>query len=313
MQSCARCGFVVYPAEKINCIDQNWHKACFHCDVCKMALTAKNFVSHKKRPYCSVHNPRNNMFTSVYETPINTNAKKQAGVSSEVEYKRGHDERVTQFTSGVDTPLILHAKTGGSIFSDTFPLDWQAKYTEENEQIKGKDNFPATITPGYQNPKKANTLATSVEYKKGHEERLSKYTSIAETTQLILAKSQGQTSRDYAYTEEYEQKRGKGSFPAHLTPGYQVSKKATEMASNVKYRQIYEQEMKGKATSEAGAAEFAFARESAGNFSQIAYTEDYEQQRGKGSFPAMITPAYQQAKKAQDHASDAKNWPTNSG
>lgn len=22
MQSCARCGFVVYPAEKINCIDQ---------------------------------------------------------------------------------------------------------------------------------------------------------------------------------------------------------------------------------------------------------------------------------------------------
>uniref|UniRef100_A0A8C6SLR7 LIM and SH3 domain protein 1 n=1 Tax=Neogobius melanostomus TaxID=47308 RepID=A0A8C6SLR7_9GOBI len=54
MQSCARCGFVVYPAEKINCIDQNWHKACFHCDVCKMVLTANNFVSHKKRPYCSV-------------------------------------------------------------------------------------------------------------------------------------------------------------------------------------------------------------------------------------------------------------------
>lgn len=25
MQSCARCGFVVYPAEKINCIDQVTH------------------------------------------------------------------------------------------------------------------------------------------------------------------------------------------------------------------------------------------------------------------------------------------------
>uniref|UniRef100_A0A3P9I942 LIM and SH3 domain protein 1 n=1 Tax=Oryzias latipes TaxID=8090 RepID=A0A3P9I942_ORYLA len=84
MQSCARCGFVVYPAEKINCIDQNWHKACFHCDVCKMVLTANNFVSHKKRPYCSVHNPRNNTFTSVYETPININAKKQSKASSEV-------------------------------------------------------------------------------------------------------------------------------------------------------------------------------------------------------------------------------------
>uniref|UniRef100_A0A3Q3DP78 LIM and SH3 domain protein 1 n=1 Tax=Hippocampus comes TaxID=109280 RepID=A0A3Q3DP78_HIPCM len=96
MQSCARCGFVVYPAEKINCIDQNWHKACFHCDVCKMVLTANNFVSHKKRPYCSVHNPRNNTFTSVYETPINITAKKQSNASSEV--RCCHDGFRTQAT-----------------------------------------------------------------------------------------------------------------------------------------------------------------------------------------------------------------------
>uniref|UniRef100_A0A8C7P4Z5 LIM zinc-binding domain-containing protein n=1 Tax=Oncorhynchus mykiss TaxID=8022 RepID=A0A8C7P4Z5_ONCMY len=248
MQSCARCGFVVYPAEKINCIDQNWHKACFHCDVCKMVLTAKNFVSHKKRPYCSVHNPRNNMFTSVYETPIN--AKKQAIASSEV------------------------------------------KYTEEYEQSKGKGSLSTMITPGYQISKKPNTLPSSAEYNKG-EEKVSKYSSVYFPSQ-------------YVYTEEYEQQLGKGSFPAHLTPGYQVSKKATEMASGVKYRQMYEQEMKGKATSDAGAAEFTSARENAGNFSQIAYTEEYEQQRGKGSFPAMITPAYQLAKKAQAHASDLK-------
>ena len=37
---------------------------------------------------------------------------------------------------------------------------------------------------------------------------------------------------------------------------------------------------------------------------QIAYTEEYEQQKGKGSFPAMITPGYHLAKKAQDYASD---------
>lgn len=36
---------------------------------------------------------------------------------------------------------------------------------------------------------------------------------------------------------------------------------------------------------------------------QQEYTEDYEQQRGKGSFPAMITPAYQRAKKANQLAS----------
>ena len=39
-------------------------------------------------------------------------------------------------------------------------------------------------------------------------------------------------------------------------------------------------------------------------FFQERYTEAYEQQRGKGSFPAMITPAYQIAKRANELASD---------
>lgn len=36
---------------------------------------------------------------------------------------------------------------------------------------------------------------------------------------------------------------------------------------------------------------------------QQEYTEGYEDQRGKGSFPAMITPAYQRAKRANQLAS----------
>jgi hypothetical protein len=36
----------------------------------------------------------------------------------------------------------------------------------------------------------------------------------------------------------------------------------------------------------------------------VRYTEDYEQQKGKGSFPAMITPAYQIARRASELASD---------
>uniref|UniRef100_A0AAX7UP00 LIM zinc-binding domain-containing protein n=1 Tax=Astatotilapia calliptera TaxID=8154 RepID=A0AAX7UP00_ASTCA len=273
MQSCARCGFVVYPAEKINCIDQNWHKACFHCDVCKMVLTPNNFVSHKKRPYCSVHNPRNNTFTSVYETPININAKKQSKASSEV---RGHPEQ--------NHSSSMHAIQHVSV-----------KYTEEYEQSKAKGSFPAMITPGYQTAKKANTLASNVSGFR-HEERVSKYTTFVDPPEVILAKKQGQIVSDYAYTEEYEQQRGKGSFPAHLTPGYKMSKKATEQASDIKYRQMYEQEIKGKASAEAAVTEIV----------HIAYAEEYEQQRGKGSFPAMITPGYHLAKKAQEIASDLK-------
>ncbi|XP_066548934.1 nebulin-related-anchoring protein [Amia ocellicauda] len=366
---CARCGYVVYPAEKINCIDKTWHKACFHCEICKMVLTTNNFVSHQKKPYCQVHNPKNNTFTSLYETPVNINAKKQSEAVSEikyreegeryksvfhwdmksreveharkvsqlasqkayqaeyeeqkswytgtasdpemirlaqaqktisdVEYKRGHEERVSKYTSVADTPEILHAKAGGSLASDI-------KYSEEYEQLKGKGSFPAMITPAYQIAKKANTLASEVEYKRGHEERISKYTSISDTPDVLLAKAGGQLASDYLYTEEYEHHRGKGSFPAMITPGYQMAKKAHNLASDIKYHERYEREMKGKGSSEAGQAELALARENAEKFSQLAYTEDYEEHRGKGSFPAMITPAYQMAKKAHDLASDLK-------
>nr|XP_015202884.1 PREDICTED: nebulin-related-anchoring protein isoform X2 [Lepisosteus oculatus] len=369
VQPCARCGYIVYPAEKINCIDKTWHKACFHCEICKMILTTNNFVSHQKKPYCQVHNPKNNTFTSVYETPINLNAKKQSEAVSElkyreegekyksvfhwdvksreveharkishlasqkayqaeyeeqkswytgtasnpemirvaqaqktisdVEYKRGHEERVSQYTSVADTPEILHARAGGSLVSDI-------KYTEEYEQLKGKGSFPAMITPAYQIAKKANTLASDVEYKRGHEERISKYTSVTDTPEVLLAKTGAQLASDYMYTEEYEQHRGKGSFPAMITPGYEVAKKATELASDIKYHQKYEREMKGKGSSAAGSAELALARDNAEKFSQHAYTEDYEEHRGKGSFPAMITPAYQIAKKAHELASDVK-------
>lgn len=35
------------------------------------------------------------------------------------------------------------------------------------------------------------------------------------------------------YIEEYEQSKGKGSFPAMITPGYEMAKKANTLASNV--------------------------------------------------------------------------------
>ncbi|XP_016360262.1 nebulin-related-anchoring protein-like isoform X3 [Sinocyclocheilus anshuiensis] len=335
VQKCARCGFVVYPAEKINLIGQNWHKACFHCEVCKMVLTANNFVSHQKRPYCQVHNPKNNTFTSVYETPVNINAKKQSEAASENKYREEGERFMSTFHYDMRSKEIKQAREAsqlasqqqgcqtefvgqqsfysGSVTSQEHVRVTQAqktisdvKYTEEYEQSKGKGSFPAMITPGYEMAKNANTLASNVEYKKGHEEQVSKYTAVTDTPDVLLAKNQGKIVSDYVYTGEYEQQRGKGSFPAHFTPGYQVAKKAGEMASKVKYQQKYEQEIKGKASTDAGSAEFALAKENAEHFSQHAYTEEYEQQKGKGSFPAMITPGYQMAKKAHDIASDLK-------
>uniref|UniRef100_A0A671KPX3 Nebulin-related-anchoring protein-like n=1 Tax=Sinocyclocheilus anshuiensis TaxID=1608454 RepID=A0A671KPX3_9TELE len=241
VQKCARCGFVVYPAEKINLIGQNWHKACFHCEVCKMVLTANNFVSHQKRPYCQVHNPKNNTFTSVYETPVNINAKKQSEAASENKYREE-----------------------GERFMSTFHYDMRSK---EIKQAREASQLASQVSSQRKQYHKSITFSL---YKRGHEARVTQFTSVADTPEMLHAKT------------------------------------GVSLASDVKYQQKYEQEIKGKASTDAGSAEFALAKENAEHFSQHAYTEEYEQQKGKGSFPAMITPGYQMAKKAHDIASDLK-------
>uniref|UniRef100_A0A3B4DAY3 LIM zinc-binding domain-containing protein n=1 Tax=Pygocentrus nattereri TaxID=42514 RepID=A0A3B4DAY3_PYGNA len=297
IQNCARCGFVVYPAEKINLIGQNWHKACFHCEVCKMVLTANNFVSHQKRPYCQVHNPRNNSFTSVYETPVNINAKKQAQAVSEIKYREEGERFMSTFHYDMRSKDIEQARKASQMTNQAY----QSEFSEQQTWYSGSVTSQEIVRVS-----EAQKTISDVEYKRGHDERVTQFTSVTDTPGILHAKTGTSLASDVKYTEVYEQSKGKGSFPAMLTPGYEVAKKANTLASNVKYQQKYEQEMKGKASTDAGAAEFVLAKENADKFSQHAYTEEYEQQRGKGSFPAMITPGYQMAKRASDIASDLK-------
>ena len=68
-KKCARpeCGKTVYPLEELKCLDkvvivlvllsdgtvlQIWHKQCFKCSVCGMALSMKNYKGYDKMPYC---------------------------------------------------------------------------------------------------------------------------------------------------------------------------------------------------------------------------------------------------------------------
>ncbi|XP_073540774.1 nebulin-related-anchoring protein isoform X2 [Phyllobates terribilis] len=320
---CARCGYGVYPAEKISCIDQTWHKACFHCEVCKMILTVNNFVSFQKKPFCQAHNPKINTFTSVYETPVNIHVKKQSETFSEIKYREDGERFKSVFhwdMKGIERDQNYksqHAmkqnvyEEGESWLSNVDPdmvrieqaqeTINNVQYTEEYEEQIRKGSFPAMITPAYQTARKAAQLASNVEYKRGHDERVSQYSSVVDTKDVLHAKSGGQHRSDIKYTEEYEEQRGKGSFPALITPGYQIAKKANELASDVKYHQRYQREMKGKT----GATDVSSSRQSTEQLSQ-EYEEDLEEYRGKGSFPAMITPAYLSAKKANDIASDIK-------
>ncbi|XP_006831547.1 PREDICTED: nebulin-related-anchoring protein [Chrysochloris asiatica] len=288
VQACSRCGYGVYPAEKISCIDQIWHKACFHCEVCKMILSVNNFVSHQKRPYCLAHNPKNNTFTSIYHTPLNLNVKKtpetihgvhpqederfksvfqwdmktKDGATSpngqplvnERPYWTGYGEGNTWCPGALPDPEIVRMVEARKSLGE--------EYTEDYEPQKGKGSFPAMITPAYQRAKKANQLASQVEYKRGHDERVCRFSTVADTPELLRAKA------------------------------------GTQLQSDVRYHQQYQKEMKG---SPAIGAEGTFVDQN-----DQGYSDEYEEHRGKGSFPAMITPAYQNAKKANELVSDIK-------
>uniref|UniRef100_A0A4W2G6X6 Nebulin-related-anchoring protein n=1 Tax=Bos indicus x Bos taurus TaxID=30522 RepID=A0A4W2G6X6_BOBOX len=331
VQACSRCGYGVYPAEKINCLDQIWHKACFHCEVCKMMLSVNNFVSYQKKPYCHAHNPKNNTFTSVYYTPLNLNVRKPpeaiCGIGGQEDGERfksvfhwdmkskdeaaapnrqpqvderaywsGYREGDAWCPGALPDPEIVRMVEARKSLGEEYPEDY--------EQQRGKGSFPAMITPAYQRAKIANQLASQVEYKRGHDERISRFSTVADTPELLRAKAGGQLQSDVRYTEAYEQQRGKGSFPAMITPAYQIAKRANELASDVRYHQQYQREMKGMAGPAAG-AEGPLPKEYMDQYGQ-GYSEEYGEHRGKGSFPAMITPAYQNAKKASELASDIK-------
>nr|XP_051677403.1 LIM zinc-binding domain-containing Nebulette isoform X3 [Oryctolagus cuniculus] len=107
---CARCGKVVYPTEKVTCLDKYWHKGCFHCEVCKMALNMNNYKGYEKKPYCNAHYPKQS-FTTVADTPENLRLKQQSELQSQVKYKRDFEESKGRgFSIVTDTPELQRLK-----------------------------------------------------------------------------------------------------------------------------------------------------------------------------------------------------------
>lgn len=106
---CAKCRKTVYPMEKLNCLDQFWHKACFRCESCNMQLNMKNYKGYNKKPYCVAHYPTTK-FTAVSDTPENLRLKKQQKQQSQIEYHKDFEKEKGHFTAVSDDPETMRAK-----------------------------------------------------------------------------------------------------------------------------------------------------------------------------------------------------------
>ncbi|XP_069585640.1 nebulette isoform X4 [Ranitomeya imitator] len=158
---CARCGRVVYPTEKVNCLDKYWHKGCFHCEICKMTLNMNNYKGYDKKPYCNAHYPKQS-FTTVADTPENLRLKQQSEIQSQVKYKRDFEESKGRgFSIVTDTPELQRLKKTQEQISNI-------KYHEDFEKTKGRGFTPIADDPVTERVRKNSQIVSDAAYKGVH-------------------------------------------------------------------------------------------------------------------------------------------------
>ncbi|KAJ7410219.1 LIM and SH3 domain protein 1 [Pitangus sulphuratus] len=111
-----------------------WHKACFHCETCKMTLNMKNYKGYEKKPYCNAHYPKQS-FTMVADTPENLRLKQQSELQSQIRYKEEFEKNKGKgFSVVADTPELQRIKkTQDQISNKRFRAVYDYNAADEDE------------------------------------------------------------------------------------------------------------------------------------------------------------------------------------
>ncbi|XP_055502863.1 nebulin-related-anchoring protein isoform X3 [Leucoraja erinacea] len=328
--SCARCGFGVYSAEKLVCLDQTWHKSCFHCEVCKMILTVNNFISHEKKPYCQAHNPKLNKFTSILDTPLNMNVKKQSE-SSEIKYREDAEKYKSVFQWDIRSKQLEHACTVGRLAS-------KVQYTKEWDETKESYHLPPGILQAQKNMNLISENAyqstygdnswystslmspevvqvaqkqkaiSDFQHSKEHEKNIEEKWSQAAGAELAMRRENSVKYTQPEFSADFEDGRGKGSFPAMITPAYNHAKRANDLASDIKYKKDHTM-MKGSAQYHTMTADenltMKRAQEVNKLVSEIGYKKDLDKSKGY-SMNYCETPQFKNIAKLSKFTSNLK-------
>ncbi|EFX81600.1 hypothetical protein DAPPUDRAFT_49826 [Daphnia pulex] len=116
-KSCSRCDKAVYPTEELKCLDKLWHKTCFKCQTCSMALNMKTYKGFNKLPYCEAHIPKAKA-TTVVETPEMRRLAENTKLQSQVQYHADFEKAKGKFTQVADDPETLRIKANTKIISN---------------------------------------------------------------------------------------------------------------------------------------------------------------------------------------------------
>ncbi|KAL3289087.1 hypothetical protein HHI36_003529 [Cryptolaemus montrouzieri] len=177
-KKCARCEKTVYPTEELKCLDKIWHKPCFKCKECGMALNMRNYKGFNKEPYCEAHIPKAKA-TTMAETPELKRIAANTKIQSNVKYHADFEASKGKFTQVADDPEILRIKQNTKIISNVaYHGELQRKAEMEqrrqlNENGHTDQQIPAPVTldhknanpagpPSYQPPPPITNASTTI-------------------------------------------------------------------------------------------------------------------------------------------------------
>ncbi|XP_052094657.1 LIM and SH3 domain protein 1-like isoform X10 [Mytilus californianus] len=165
---CAKCTKIVYPTEKLNCLDKIWHKGCFKCQSCNMTLNMKNYKGYDKLPYCNAHYPTTK-HTQVADTPENRRIKDNTKIQSNVKYHEDFERQKGKKMTVVDDPETQRVRQNTQNFSQVAYSghrdqlrDMEYKRPAEQVNVR-RSSHPSSPpqSPGFQNEVKQRISATS--------------------------------------------------------------------------------------------------------------------------------------------------------
>ncbi|CAN0434548.1 unnamed protein product [Lampetra fluviatilis] len=230
--------------------------------------------AYKDRPFCVNHRPwqlihRCNLFRS------------------RVKYREAYDKEMKGHQASGGLEITAGAQ----------------RVIEEQQLRKIRGSFPANETPGYRCAKQAHELASDVKYKAGREQMkgAARFHSLHSEGNLELQRTQkvNKLVSENAYRRDMKSAKGH-SVNYCETQQFKSASKAGDLASDLKYKEAYETQVKGHY---AGVAMVDKRTEHCMKVANLAskrnYRAEYEEDKAYVNFPATVTPAYESHKKQE--------------
>ncbi|XP_063423103.1 LIM zinc-binding domain-containing Nebulette-like isoform X9 [Mytilus trossulus] len=237
---CAKCTKIVYPTEKLNCLDKIWHKGCFKCQSCNMTLNMKNYKGYNKFPYCNAHYPTSKP-TQVADTPENRRIADNTKIQSNVQYHSDFEKAKGSYTQVSDRLDLKQHQVNTNNIS-------MVKYHEDFERQKGK-KMTVVDDPETQRVRQNTQNFSQVTYS-GHKDQLRdmEYKRPAEQVN-VRSRSSHHSSPPQSPGFQHEVKQRVSAASPPRSPGYRDQQEvrrtsATSPPQSPGYNRDYQEDVR---------------------------------------------------------------------